>query len=215
MASVLRWTTGTRHFVAELKLKLRHLDSFSAHLDCGNLSPHQHGIVNLLVDEKRLGISTVFCAYWTSDAASQQAPLPLNSGTALVEPPLPGSSVLGVASQPGTSTIQSVIRFEMRWNGLDHFRCFFHDLWCGDVESLLHGALLNALLWDQSHTLNDLRHELRNALNRHLRLAILRNHQRLPLLRVNVLDQWEAHCFLYPLSHRHLSLQHHRDVCSV
>ena len=36
----------------------------------------------------------------------------------------------------------------------------------------LHGALLNALLWDQTHNLNDLRHVLRNVLNRHLRLAI-------------------------------------------
>ena len=74
--------------------------------------------IHHIVAELRLGISTVFCACWTSDAASQQTRLPLNSRTALVEFPLSselkGWSVPGVASQPGTSTIQSVIRFEMR-----------------------------------------------------------------------------------------------------
>ena len=40
------------------------------------------------------------------------------------------------------------------------------------VDNLLHGALLNTLLWDQSHNFNDLVHDLRKALNRHLRLAI-------------------------------------------
>ena len=100
VASVLCCATGIQHSVA--KLKLTHLDCFSAHLDCGNLFLHHHGIVNLLVDDLRLGISTVFCACWTSDAASQQARPPLNSGTALVEPPLSselsGRSVPGVAS---------------------------------------------------------------------------------------------------------------------
>ena len=32
--------------------------------------------------------------------------------------------------------------------------------------------------------------------------------------RVSVLDQRDVHCSLYPLNHRHLSLHHHRDVCS-
>ena len=40
------------------------------------------------------------------------------------------------------------------------------DLCYGDVDSLLHGALLNALLWDQSHNF------FRNVLNRHLRFAV-------------------------------------------
>ena len=45
--------------------------------------------------------------------------------------------------------------------------------------------------------------------------------QRLALLhnwdindRVNVLDQWDVHYHLYPLNHKHLSLHHHRNVCS-
>ena len=29
---------------------------------------------------------------------------------------------------------------------------------------------------------------------------------------VNVLDQWDVHCSLYSLTHKHLSLHHHRDV---
>ena len=49
---------------------------------------------------------------------------------------------------------------------------FFHNLWYGDEDNLLHGALLNAPLWDQSHSFNDLVHDFRNVLNRHLRLAI-------------------------------------------
>ena len=40
------------------------------------------------------------------------------------------------------------------------------------MDNLLHGALLNELLRDQSHNFNNLVHDLRIALNRHLRLAI-------------------------------------------
>ena len=57
-------------------------------------------------------------------------------------------------------------------NDLDHSRCFFHDLWYGDVDSLLHGALLNAFMWDLSRNFSDLLHDLRNVLNRHLRLDV-------------------------------------------
>ena len=55
---------------------------------------------------------------------------------------------------------------------MDHFRYFFHDPWCGDLNNLLHCALLNALLWDQLHNITNLLHDLRNVLNRHLRLAV-------------------------------------------
>ena len=73
----------------------------------------------------------------------------------------------------GTSTIRSMIRFEIR---------FWRMLWTipaissttrgtGTWTILLHSALLNALLWDQSHNFYDLVHDLRNVLN-NLRLAI-------------------------------------------
>ena len=205
----LRRNPELNHFVAELKLKLRHLDCYSAHLDCGNLSPHQHGIVCLLVDELRLGISTVFCACWTSDAASQQARLPLNSGTALVEPPLsselPGWSVPGVASQPGTPTIQLLIRFEMRsWK------------WSGPLPLFLPRPVVRGV---RSCGINRTTSTISAMTCGTYSIVTCaspsgRNHQRLPLLLVNVLDQWDVHCFLYPLNHRHLSLHHHRDVCS-
>ena len=59
--------------------------------------------------------------------------------------------------------VASIRRFEIRSY---HFRHFFHDPWYGDVDSLLHYALLSTLLWDQSHNF------FRNVLNRHLRLDI-------------------------------------------
>ena len=33
-------------------------------------------------------------------------------------------------------------------NGLDHFHCFFHDLWYGDVGSPRTGPLTDSLMWD-------------------------------------------------------------------
>ena len=74
----------------------------------------------------------------------------------------------------GTSndSVDDTLRDTVLENGLDHFRYFFPDLWYGDADKLLHGALLNALLWDQSHNFNDLVHGLRNVLNRQLRLAV-------------------------------------------
>ena len=44
--------------------------------------------IHHFVVELRLGISIVFCARWTSDAASQLARPPLTSGTAIVKFPL-------------------------------------------------------------------------------------------------------------------------------
>ena len=31
-------------------------------------------------------------------------------------------------------------------NGLDHFRCFFHDLWYGDMDYLLNSPLTDSLM---------------------------------------------------------------------
>ena len=53
-------------------------------------------------------------------------------------------------------------------NDLDHTGYFFHDLWFGDMDNLFQVRLTNALLWDQSHSINDLVHDLRNGLIRHL-----------------------------------------------
>ena len=95
-----------------------------------------------------------------------------------VAPPLSsdlsGWSILGVASPLAHRRFSPMIRFEIRsWgNDLDHFHYFSHDLWYGDVENLLHGALLNALLWDRSHNFNDLVHDFRNVLHRHLRHVV-------------------------------------------
>ena len=61
----------------------------------------------------------------------------------------------------GTSTFRSMIR---SGNNLVHFHHLFHDLRYGDNDYLLHGALLNALLWDQSHNFVDLLNDLRNVL---------------------------------------------------
>ena len=87
------------------------------------------------------------------------------SKTALVEPPpsseLSGWSVLGGVASPPLAHRRFGRRYAPRY-----------DLWHGDVDNLLHGALLNALLWNQSHNFNDLRDDLRNVLNRHLRLAV-------------------------------------------
>ena len=41
-------------------------------------------------------------------------------------------------------------------NNLVHVYHLFHDLRYEDNNYLLHGALLNALLWDQSHNFIDL-----------------------------------------------------------
>ena len=60
LLSVLCCTTGIFHFVAELSL--RHLDYFfSSPLGRWDSSLHRHSNVNNLVDELRLGTSTVFC----------------------------------------------------------------------------------------------------------------------------------------------------------
>ena len=114
--SGLVFVSTTRQDVDDLDDELQLLNGVASVLCCTTGIHH-------FVAELRLGISTVFCACW-SDAASQQARLPLNAGTALVESPLSselsGMPLPGVASQPGTSTIQSVIRFEMRfweWSG--------------------------------------------------------------------------------------------------
>ena len=74
----------------------------------------------------------------------------------------------------------------LRDTHLDHFRRCFHDLKYGDVDNLLHGALLNALLWDQSHNFNGLVHALRNVFNRHLRLAISTQPRKITILRTSV-----------------------------
>ena len=67
-------------------------------------------------------------------------------------------------------------------------------------------SLLNALLWDQSHNF------FRNVLNRHLRLAVWTQPPKITILAL--LDQWDIHCSLYNLNHKHLSLHHHKDVCT-
>ena len=68
--------------------------------------------------------------------------------------------------------VDDTLRDTLLGNDLDHFHYFFHDLWCWYADNLLHGALLNAHQWNQSHNFNDLLHDLRNVLNRHLRLAV-------------------------------------------
>ena len=114
----------------------------------------------------------------------------------------------------GTTTIRSMIRSETRcWEWSGPLPLFLPRPVVRGRGHSLHGALLNALLWDQTHNFNDLRHVLRNVLNHHLRLAIWSQPPKITILGVNVLDQWEVHCSLYPLKHRHLSLHHHRDVC--
>ena len=55
------------------------------------------------------------------------------------------------------------------------------------MDNLLHGTLLNALLWDQSHNFNDLIHDFRNVLN--IVTSVLpsgRNHRISPFLRTSV-----------------------------
>ena len=111
-------------------------------------------------------------------AALQQASLPLNQGTAL-EPPM-SSELSGLALHRHWHIDDSEIRL------LDHFHDFFHDLWYGDVDNLLHGASLNALQWNQSDNFNDLVHDLRNALNRHLRLVVWTQPQKITSITSSV-----------------------------
>ena len=73
-----------------------------------------------------------------------------------MEPPL--SSELSGWSVPGVAShwyiddsIDATLRNMLLESDQDRSRYFFHDLWYGDVDDLLHGALLNALLWNQSH----------------------------------------------------------------
>ena len=53
-------------------------------------------------------------------------------------------------------------------NDLDHTGYFFQDLWFRDVDHLLPGVRTNALLWEQSHNINDLVHDSRKGLIRYL-----------------------------------------------
>ena len=63
MASVLCCITDVLHFVAEHNL--RHLDCFfSSTLGLWDLSLPRHANVNNLIDDLRLGNSTVFCVSW-------------------------------------------------------------------------------------------------------------------------------------------------------
>ena len=194
MGSALCCTTGIHHFVAEL----------------------------------RLGISTVFCACWTSDAASQQARLPLTSGTALVESPLSselsGRSVPGVASQNATSTIQSVIRFEMTCScGANFITAMVSSRidsgtststicstiqsrtrsWHRNVDVALHDALLDPLLWNGSEGPPGNKRELRlrttvfaDAVNVAQRTTRLPCLQRIPKRKSLGLSLSKRVCFL-------------------
>ena len=84
-----------------------------------------------------------------------------------------------------TSTVRSLI---LRDTLLvkDQDSCTFHDLWYGSVDNLFHGALLDTLLWNQSHNFNDLLFDLRaNSI-----VACVsrsgRNYRRLPFLRESI-----------------------------
>ena len=60
-------------------------------------------------------------------------------------------------------SVDDTLRDTLLVNDLHHFHYFSHDLWCWNLDNLLHGVLY-ALLWDQSHNFNDLVHDLRNEL---------------------------------------------------
>ena len=79
----------------------------------------------------------------------------------------------------GAWTILSMMRFETRSWGMIWTTSTISPttLWFGDVDNLLHGALLKALLCTAARarinrTTSMIVHDLRNVLNRHLRLAI-------------------------------------------
>ena len=93
LLSVLCCTTGIHHFVAELNLR---------HLDCFFSSSLGLGLVSAPSREEATRLSSSAC--WNSDAESQELPTSFA---------LSGWAMLGVASQTGTSTIRSMIRFEM------------------------------------------------------------------------------------------------------
>ena len=92
---------------SSLKLNLRYLDWCSAHLDCGTC---------LCVITESSPTSSMNCGRgcWTSVTTGTSTTQPR---TALAELTtsfaLSGWAMHGVALQPGTSTIQSVIRFEI------------------------------------------------------------------------------------------------------
>ena len=83
-----------------------------------------------------------------------------------------------------TSTVRSLIRDTLLENDQDS--CTVHDQWYGSVDNLFHGALLDTLLWNQSHNFNDLLFDLRaNSI-----VACVsrsgRNYRRLPFLRKSI-----------------------------
>ena len=106
-------------------------------------------------------------------ATSQQARLPLNQETALVclLNCLDGRHVALHHHWHIEDSVDDTLR-DTLWGMIWTTSTISPTTWYGNVDNLLHGELLNALLWDQSHNFNDLVHDLRNVLNRHLRLAI-------------------------------------------
>ena len=90
--------------------------------------------------------------------ADRQAHLPLDQRTVFVEPPLFLSCLDGwYLVLYHHCHIDNSVCDDTLWGMiLVHFHHFFHDLKYGkNNDYLLYGALLNALLWDQSHNFND------------------------------------------------------------
>ena len=93
-------------------------------------------------------------------------------------------------------SVDDTLRDELLGNSLDHFPYFLRDLWYGDVDNLLHGTLMTALLWDQSHNV------FRNVLDRHLRFAVWAQPPKITALACQCTGPVGYPLFSVPLNHR-------------